>query len=367
MAIPLVDLKAQYHTIKPEIDAAVSRVLENASFILGSEVESFEQAFAAYCGARHAVGVDSGTAALHLALLAYDIGPGDEVITTPMTFIATAAAVSHVGATPVFVDIDPRTYNIDPARIEAAVTSRTKAILPVHLYGQPCEMDGILQVAKRHGLRVIEDACQAVGARYGDSRAGSLGDAVCFSFYPAKNLGAAGDGGMLITNDDALADRVRKLRDHGRISKYSHGMIGYTYRLDGLQAAILNVKLPHVDAWNEARRQHAARYSALLRDIPGLTVPHEAQGCRSIYHVYALRAPQRDALLDHLRAKGVGASIHYPLPVHQQPAYAFMNLPAGSYPVSESFAQEELSLPIYPEMTTGQIEEVVAAIRSFVG
>ena len=367
MAIPLVDLKAQYHSIKADIDAAVSRVLENASFILGEEVESFERAFAAYSGTRYAVGVDSGTAALHLALLACDIGPGDEVITTPMTFIATAAAVTHVGAIPVFVDIDPRTYNLDPARIEAAITSRTKAILPVHLYGQPCEMNGILDVAKKHGLRVIEDACQAVGAGYGACRAGSLGDAGCFSFYPAKNLGAAGDGGMLITNDDALADRVRKLRDHGRISKYSHGMIGYTYRLDGLQAAILNVKLPHVDAWNEARRRHAARYSELLAGVPGLTVPCEGESCRSIYHVYALRAPKRDALLDHLRAKGIGASIHYPLPVHQQPAYAFMNIPAGSFPVSEAFASEELSLPIYPEMTASQIEEVVAAVREFMG
>lgn len=366
MAIPLVDLKAQYHTIKADIDAAVSRVLENASFILGEEVESFERAFAAYNGTRYAVGVDSGTAALQLALMACDIGPGDEVITTPMTFIATAAAVSHVGATPVFVDIDPRTYNLDPARIEAAITPRTKAILPVHLYGQPCEMDGILEVAKRHGLRVIEDACQAVGASYRGRRAGSLGDAGCFSFYPAKNLGAAGDGGMLITDDESLADRVRKLRDHGRISKYSHGVIGFTYRLDGLQAAILNVKLPHVDAWNEARRRHAAHYSALLNEIPSLTVPCECEGCRSIYHVYALRAPRRDALLDHLRGKGIGASIHYPLPVHQQPAYAFMNIPAGSFPVAEVFSQEEISLPIYPEMTAGQIEEVVAAIREFV-
>jgi dTDP-4-amino-4,6-dideoxygalactose transaminase len=366
MAIPLVDLKAQYHTIKADIDAAVGRVLENSSFILGPEVESFEQSFAAYHGTRYAVGVDSGTAALHLALMAYAIGPGDEVITTTMTFIATAAAVSHAGATPVFVDIDPRTYNIDPARIEAAITPRTKAILPVHLYGQPCEMDAILQVANKHGLRVIEDACQAIGANYKGRRAGSLGDAGCFSFYPAKNLGAAGDGGMLITNDDALADCVRKLRDHGRISKYSHGMIGFTYRLDGLQAAILGVKLPHVDAWNEARRQHAARYSALLREIPGLTVPYEGQGCRSIYHVYALRASRRDALLDHLRSKGIGASIHYPLPVHQQPAYAFMNLPTGSYPRAEALSQEEISLPIYPEMTNGQIDEVVAAIRGFV-
>jgi len=366
MSIPLVDLKAQYRSIKGDIDAAVARVLENASFILGEEVEAFERAFAAYCGTTYAVGVSSGTDALQLALLACGVGPGDEVITTPYTFIATTAAISHVGGTPVFVDIDERSYNLDPARIEAAITPRTKAILPVDLYGQPADMDPIMEIAQRHGLRVIEDACQAVGARYRGRRAGSLGDAGCFSFYPAKNLGAAGDGGMLTTNDAEIAERVRNLRDHGRISKYSHGAIGYTYRLDGLQAAILGAKLGHLDDWNDARRAHAQAYNALL-DGAGVIVPQEAEGCRGIYHVYALRVPRRDDLLDYLRGQGIGASIHYPLPVHLQPAYAALGIPKGRFPISEACADSELSLPLYPEMTREQIEEVAAAVRSFLG
>ncbi|NLG48789.1 MAG: DegT/DnrJ/EryC1/StrS family aminotransferase [Chloroflexi bacterium] len=366
MPIPLVDLKAQYRSIKQDIDAAVARVLENASYILGKEVETFEQAFAAYCGTTYAVGVSSGTDALHLALLACGVGPGDEVITTPFTFIATAAAISHVGATPVFVDIDERSYNMDPARIEAAITPRTKAILPVDLYGQPADMDPIMEIARRYDLRVIEDACQAVGARYRGRRAGSLGDAGCFSFYPAKNLGAAGDGGMLTTNNAEIAERVRNLRDHGRISKYSHGAIGYTYRLDGLQAAILGAKLGHLDGWNDARRAHAQTYNELLEGT-GVILPQEAEGCRAIYHVYALRVPRRDELLEYLRAKEIGASIHYPLPVHLQPAYAALGIPKGSFPIAEACADSELSLPLYPEMTREQIEEVAAAVKEFLG
>lgn len=366
MSIPLVDLKAQYRSIKDDIDAAVARVLENASFILGDEVEAFERAFAAYCGTSYAVGVSSGTDALHLALIAYGVGPGDEVITTPFTFIATTAAISHVGATPVFVDIDERTYNIDPTRIEAAITPRTKAILPVDLYGQPADMDLIMEIAERHGLRVIEDACQAAGASYRGRKAGSLGHVGCFSFYPAKNLGAAGDGGMLTTNDEEIAQKVRNLRDHGRISKYSHGAIGYTYRLDGLQAAILGAKLSHLDDWNQARRRHARTYNALL-DGTEVILPQEAEGSHTIYHVYALRVPRRDELLEFLRAKGIGASIHYPLPVHLQPAYAALGIPKGSFPVAETCADSELSLPLYPEMTREQIEEVVAAVKDFLG
>ena len=366
MAIPLVDLKAQYRTIKPEIDAAVARILENTSFILGPEVEGFEQAFARYCETKYAVGVCSGTAALQLSLMACDIGPGDEVITTPFTFIATAAAISHVGAMPVFADIVERTYNIDPAKVEAAITPKTKAILPVHLYGQPVEMDALLDIAKRHNLRIIEDACQAVGATYKDHKAGGLGDVACFSFYPSKNLGGAGDGGMVTTNDDRIADRIRKLRDHGRTSHYGHEMIGYTYRLDAMQAAILGVKLNHLDDWNEARRQRAASYSKLFSQMDAIT-PHEAPGCRSVYHVYALRMAQRDAIVQHLRSKGIGAGIHYPLPLHMQPAYAFMGIPKGSYPVSEACAENIMSLPIYPELTQGQIEEVAAAIKEVAG
>jgi dTDP-4-amino-4,6-dideoxygalactose transaminase len=311
-------------------------------------------------------GVSSGTDALHLALLACGVGPGDEVITTPFTFIATAAAISHVGATPVFVDIDERSYNMDPARIEAAITPRTKAILPVDLYGQPADMDPIMEIARRYDLRVIEDACQAVGARYRGRRAGSLGDAGCFSFYPAKNLGAAGDGGMLTTNNAEIAERVRNLRDHGRISKYSHGAIGYTYRLDGLQAAILGAKLGHLDGWNDARRAHAQTYNELLEGT-GVILPQEAEGCRAIYHVYALRVPRRDELLEYLRAKEIGASIHYPLPVHLQPAYAALGIPKGSFPIAEACADSELSLPLYPEMTREQIEEVAAAVKEFLG
>ena len=366
MGIPLVDLKAQYHSLKPEVDAAIARVMENTSFVLGKEVEQFENAFAAYCGARYAVGVSSGTDALMLALLACDIGPGDEVITTTFTFIATAAAISHVGARPVLVDIDPRTRNIDPARIEAAITPRTKAILPVHLYGQPADMDPILAIAKAHDLRVIEDACQAHGASYKGAKTGGLADAACFSFYPAKNLGGAGDGGAFTTNDPELAARVRNLRDHGRTTKYSHSVVGYTYRLDALQAAILAVKLPHLDRWNNTRRANVICYNTLLADA-GVTLPSEADGFHSVYHIYAIEVDRRDALLQHLQSKGIGAGIHYPLPVHLQPAYADLGLPAGSFPQAEAAAARELSLPLYAEMTEAQIHEVVAAIKEFKG
>jgi dTDP-4-amino-4,6-dideoxygalactose transaminase len=364
MAIPLVDLKAQYRTIKPEIDAAVARVFENTSFILGSEVATFEERMASYCEARCAVGVSSGTAALHLCLLACGVKPGDEVITTAFTFIATAAAISHVGATPVMVDIDERTYNIDPAAIEAAITPRTKAIIPVHLYGQPANMDAIMAVAKKHGLRVIEDACQAIGATYRGHKVGAIGDMGCFSFYPSKNLGGAGDGGMVVTNDPALDDQLRKLRDHGRTSHYGHGMIGYTYRLDALQAAVLDVKLDHIDDWNQARRLHAASYTAGLAGS-GCITPFEADGCRSVYHVYAVRVPgERDAIVADLRARGIGAGVHYPVPVHLQPAYAALGQGVGSCPVAEACSANILSLPIYPELTTEQVSEVVGALKA---
>lgn len=364
MPIPLVDLKAQYHSIKTEVDAAIARIMENTSFILGKEVELFEQAFAAYCGVGHAVGVSSGTDALQLALLACDVGPGDEVITTTMTFIATAAAISHVGARPVLVDVDPRTRNIDPACIEAAITPRTKALLPVHLYGMPADMDPITAIARAHGLRVIEDACQAHGATYKGRRTGGLADAACFSFYPAKNLGGAGDGGAFTTNDPDLAARVRNLRDHGRTTKYSHSAVGYTYRLDALQAAILAVKLPHLDAWNQARRDRAARYNASLA-ASGATLPYETPGCRSVYHIYGIVVERRDALLQHLQGQGIGAGIHYPIPVHLQPAYADLGWSAGAFPRAEAIAAHELSLPLYAEMTDAQQDEVVAAIVEF--
>ncbi|MFH1085297.1 MAG: DegT/DnrJ/EryC1/StrS family aminotransferase [Chloroflexota bacterium] len=361
MPIPLVDLRAQYRTIKPELDAAVARIFENTSFILGREVEQFEAAMAAYCGVRYAVGVSSGTAALDLALAAYGIGPGDEVITTPMTFVATAAAIAHVGATPTFADVDPDTANLDPAQIEAAITPRTRAILPVHLYGQPCDMEPIMAVARAHGLRVIEDACQAVGASYQGRKAGALGDVGCFSFYPSKNLGAAGDGGMLVTDDDAIADRVRKLRDHGRTSHYGHALIGHTHRLDALQAAVLGVKMPHLDDWNEARRAWARMLDDLLAPA-GVRAIKEAPGCRAIYHIYAVRVPDRDAVLERLHVRGIGASIHYPIPVHRQEAFAYLNLDEGRYPAAEAIAREELSLPIYPELTPEQVREIAAGL-----
>ena len=366
MAIPFVDLKAQYQSLKADIDAAVARVFENASYILGAEVETFERHFAHYCGTQHAIGVSSGTAALQLSLLACGIGAGDEVITTPFTFIATAAAISHVGAKPVFVDVDPRTYNIDPAKIEAAITPRTKAIMPVHLYGQPAEMGPIIEIARWHNLCTVEDACQAVGATYRGRKAGSLGDLACFSFYPPKNLGAAGDGGMVVTNDDELTDRIRKMRDHGRTSHYAHCLVGFTYRLDALQAAVLDVKLEHLDEWNEARRRHARTYNELLASTD-LVLPYEAEGCRAVYHIYAVRTPRRDDLLAQLRAAGIGASIHYPLPVHRQPAYAHLGLGEGSYPIAETSMRSVLSLPIYPEITQQQIEQVVGTLAECVG
>jgi len=363
MAIPLVDLKAQYATIKPELDAAVARIFTNTSFIGGQEVADFESRMAAYCGSEYALGVSSGTDALQMAMLACDVGPGDEVITTAFTFIATAAAIAHVGATPVVVDIDEATYNIDPEAIEAAITSRTKAIIPVHLYGQPARMDEINAIAKRHGLRVIEDACQAVGADYKGRGAGSLADVGCFSFYPSKNLGGAGDGGLVTTSDKDLYERIALLRDHGRTSHYGHSVVGYTHRLDALQAAVLNVKLDHLDAWNTARRYWAGAYTAALADT-GCITPVEAEGCRCVYHVYALRVPgDRDAIVADLRERGIGAGVHYPLPVHLQDAFAYLGKGEGTCPVAEACAKRVLSLPIYPELTENQITEVVTAVR----
>ena len=364
MAIPLVDLQAQYRGIKDEIDQAIQRVVSSTRFILGAEVESFESEFAAYCGTEYAVGVSSGTAALQLALEACEVGPGDEVITTPFTFIATVAAISHVGARPVFVDIDETTYNVDPNRIEAAITHKTKAILPVHLYGQPTAMDPILDVAQEHGLKVIEDAAQAHGATYDGRRVGSLGDVACFSFYPAKNLGAYGDAGAVTSNDPVIADRVRVLSNHGRSQWYEHISIGYTYRLDALQAAILRVKLAYLDDWNEARRRIADRYGEALSGTE-LVMPQEASRCRSVYHVYVVRSQQRDRLVGYLREKGIGVAVHYPIPVHLQPAYSHCNWREGDFPVAERCAKEVLSLPIYAELTAGQVEEVAEAIKAF--
>ncbi|MBI4786371.1 MAG: DegT/DnrJ/EryC1/StrS family aminotransferase [Chloroflexi bacterium] len=362
MTIPLVDLKAQYAGIQPEIDAAIQRVVNNTAFILGKEVAEFEKNFAAFCRVPHCVGTDSGTAALHLALLVLGVKPGDEVITTTHTFIATSEVISLIGAKPVFVDIDPRTYNLDPNLIERAITPRTRAIIPVHLYGQPAEMDPILEIARRHDLRVIEDAAQAHGAEYRGRRAGTMGDIACFSFYPGKNLGAYGDAGALVTNDAALADHARMLRDHGRSEKYAHKLVGYGYRLDALQAAILGAKLPHLDAWNARRRAIAECYDELLTNSDVIT-PYVPPHVTPVYHIYCIRHKNRDALQKQLKAHGIDTGIHYPIPLHLQPVYQNLGYKIGDFPHTEQAASEILSLPMYPELTDEQVRQIVDAIK----
>lgn len=360
--IPFVDLKAQYHSIKDEIDAAIARVLESSQFVLGDEVAAFEEEFAAYCGARYGIAVNSGTSALHLALLAAGIGPGDEVITVPFTFVATVAAICYTGARPVFVDIEPRSYTMDVNQLEGAITKRTKAILPVHLYGQPADMDPILEIARRHGLIVIEDAAQAHGAEYKSRRVGSIGDCGCFSFYPSKNLGAYGEGGMVVTNNPDYARTIRMLRDWGAERKYHHVLKGYNYRMDGFQGAILLVKLRHLEAWTEACRAHAARYNELLAENDVQT-PEEMPYARHVYHVYAIRTSHRETLQQALHDKGIHTGIHYPIPVHLQEAYADLGYQPGGFTHSEQAASEVLSLPMYAEIADAQIEIVSAAVR----
>jgi len=364
MKIPLVDLKAQYESIKDEIQAAVSRVLESAQFILGKEVEAFEEEFARYCGARHAVAVNSGTSALELALHALGIGPGDEAITVSHTFIATIEAISWTGARPVLVDIDEKTYTLDPRQIEAGVTKRTKVILPVHLYGHPADMDPILEIAKRRNLQVLEDACQAHGALYKERRIGGLGDATCFSFYPGKNLGAYGEGGAVVTNDADLAIRIKKLRNHGGLEKYAHEFIGTNARMEALQGAILRTKLRHLDRWNELRRRHARRYSALLNGLD-LGLPQEADWAKSAFHLYAIRVPQRDRLNLHLNEQGIGSLIHYPKPNHLMDPFKNLGYREGDLAVTEKVSKEILSLPLYPELTEEKIQTVASAVKSF--
>lgn len=362
--IPLVDLKAQYDAIKGDIDTAIARVLENTSFIGGKELTDFEAAFAQYQGTRRAVGVASGTGAIYLALIALGVGPGDEVITTPHTFIATAEPIEALGAKTVLVDIDPATYNIDPAKIEAAITPATKVIMPVHLYGQLAPMDEIMTIARRHNLHVIEDAAQAHGAEYKGKRAGQWGDIATFSFYPGKNLGAYGDAGAVCTDNDALADTIAKLRDHGRMSKYEHDVIGYGERLDALQAAILAAKLPHLEGWTEARRRLAASYNEILQGLNGVSTPVEMAEARHVYHIYCVRLDSdREAVRDALNAQGIGAGIHYPVPLHLQPAMAHRGYQRGDFPHAEAAAESIISLPIYPELTGAQLEEVAAALH----
>jgi dTDP-4-amino-4,6-dideoxygalactose transaminase len=360
--VPFLDLREQYYGIKAEIDAALDRVFESTSFVLGREVETFEREFADYCGVGHAVAVNSGTSALHLALLSAGIDAGDEVITTPMTFVATTAAIQYTGATPVFVDVDPHTGNIGVDRIERAVTSRSKAILPVHLHGLMADMDPILHIARRCGLIVIEDAAQAHGAEYRGRRAGSMGHFGCFSFYPAKNLGAYGEGGALVTSDAELARKARMLRDWGQVAKYNHTLKGYNYRMDAIQGAILRVKLRHLEAWTEARRAHAACYDTLLTDSE-LQTPERNNAFRHVYHVYAVRLAARDVARQRLESAGIACGMHYPLPVHLQPAYSDLGYGPGAFPEAERFATETLSLPMFPELTKPQIERVALLLH----
>jgi dTDP-4-amino-4,6-dideoxygalactose transaminase len=359
--IPFVDLKAQYVTIKDEINVAIQGVLDSCQFTLGSEVLALEKEFAAYCGANDAIGVNSGTSALHLALLAAGVGPGDEVITVPFTFVATAAAVHYVGARPVYVDIDPNTFNMDPNKLEAAITARTRAIIPVHLYGQPADMAPILEIARKHGLIVIEDAAQAHGAEYNGRRVGSLGEMACFSFYPGKNLGAYGEAGMVTTDNPDYAKKIKMLRDWGSEQKYHHALKGYNFRMEGIQGAVLRVKMRHIEAWTDARRDAARRYDEAFAGTE-IEAPRAPTNGRHVYHVYAIRSPARAKWQDELTAKGIQTGIHYPFPVHLQPAYADPEWGRGDFPHSEKAAEEVLSLPMYAELQKAQQEEVIAAV-----
>lgn len=364
--IPFVDLRLQYQSIKAEVDAAVARVLGSASFILGPEVQAFEEAFAEYVGARFCVCVSNGTAAIQLAVTACGLGAGDEVIVPANSFFATAEGVSTASATPVFVDADPISYTIDPAKIEAAITERTRAVMPVHLYGQAADLDPIFEIAERHNLVVIEDAAQAHGSKYKGRRVGALGEAGCFSFYPGKNLGAYGEGGAVVTNDEEVARRVRLLRDHGSERKYVHEIVGYNFRLEGLQGAVLGVKLKYLDRWNALRREHAALYNELLAGSNGgLTLPREMPYAEHIYHLYVVQLDARDELQKRLTEAGVQTGIHYPVPIHLQPAYASLGHKAGDFPQSERQAGRVLSLPMFPELTDEQIARVAEAINSF--
>jgi dTDP-4-amino-4,6-dideoxygalactose transaminase len=363
LAVPFVDLKVQYQRLKPEMDAAVASVMARGAFIMGKEHNEFEEAFAAFNGSRHCLGVSSGTDALVLALLAVGVGPGDEVITVPNTFIATTEAISHTGARVRFVEVDPRTYNLDPARIEAAITPRTKALVPVHLYGQPADMGPILAVARRHGLMVVEDCAQAHGARYHGQQVGTFGDVGCFSFYPGKNLGAYGDGGAIVTDNDEIADRAGLLRNHGSREKYVHVVEGFCCRLDNLQAAVLNVKLKYLNEWNTCRRRAAATYDRLLAEIPGVTTPYVLPAVEPVYHLYVIQVPERSRVQAVLKAQGIETGIHYPVPLHQQPAYAYLAHRPEDFPISAALGPAILSLPMFAEITEEQIQNVVAALR----
>ncbi len=366
MRIPFLDLAAHHAPHRAEFAAAIQAVIDAGAFAGGPFVAQFEEAFAAYCGTRFAVGVGNGTDALWLALLALGISAGDDVVTVPMTFMATAEAITYSGARPVFVDIDPETYTMDPQLLEQALTPRTRAIIPVHLLGQCADMDPILEIASRRGIAVIEDACQAHGANYKGRPAGSLGAAGCFSFYPGKNLGAFGEAGAITTSDPNLAARMRMFRDHGQARKYQHSVVGWNARMDGIQGAVLSLKLPRLDRCNDARRAHARQYGELLRDVPGVTIPSEAAYGRHVYHVYAVRAANRDRIMEGLQQREIGCGIHYPIPVHLQSAYAALGLSRGAFPVTERCANEFLSLPMFPELTQEQVKLVAETVSDLV-
>ena len=367
-SIPMVDLAAQYERIRGEVDEAIASVLRSTAFIKGEDCALFESEFAAWCGVRAACGVANGTDALTLCLRAYGVGPGDEVVTVANTFIATGEAILLNGARPVFVDVDPVTYTMDAAQVEAALTPRTKLIVPVHLYGHPADMTPILDVAARHGLRVLEDAAQAHGAEIGGRRAGALGHAACFSFYPGKNLGAYGDAGMVVSNDAEFVARVRQIGNHGGgANKYDNVVLGTNSRLDTLQAAVLRVKLRHLDSWNHERRERAEAYTRALADVPSVTLPRERSGARSAWHLYTIRVADRDGLQSHLKAQGIGTAVHYPRPIHLQPSMATVGGRPGTLPVSEALAREVLCLPLYPELPFEAVERVAAEVKSYCG
>ena len=364
LKIPFLDLQAQYETIKNEIDLAVSEVIQSGNFIMGPNLKHFEDEMASYLGVKHAIGVANGTDALVLSLDALGIKTGDEVITTPFTFFATAESISRVGAVPVFADIDPKTFNIDPDQVEKKISRKTKTIIPVHIFGQSANMDAMMQMAEKHDLYIIEDACQAIGAQYKGKKAGTIGNTGCFSFFPTKNLGGYGDGGMVVTNDDEVAEKIKLLRVHGSNKKYYHSIVGYNSRLDEIQAAILRVKLKYIDAWNSARREKANLYNKLLKDTP-IATPYEVPGSYHVYHLYTILAPERDELQKYLQEKGILTGVYYPLPLHLQEVYKYLGYKKGDLPVAESISEKALSLPLYPEISEEQIEHVVSEIIEF--
>jgi dTDP-4-amino-4,6-dideoxygalactose transaminase len=361
--VPFLDLNSQHAPLRREFSAAIEEVIDSGAFAGGPFVERFEEDFAAYCDCKYAIGVGNGTDALWLALLALEVGPGDEVLTVPSTFMATAEAITYSGAKPVFVDIDESTYTMDPARLEEAITARTKAIIPVHLFGQPADMDPILEIARAHGLFVIEDAAQAHGAEYKGQRVGGLGDAGCFSFYPGKNLGAFGEAGAVVTAREDLQEKIRVLRDHGQIRKYHHALVGWNCRMDGIQAAVLRIKLRHLEKGNELRRAHALQYRRAFEGLQEVLTPFEAPYARHVYHIYAIRITDRDEVIRRLAEVGIVCGIHYPVPVHLQEAYSNLGYGTGSFPTAEQVAKEFVSLPMFPELSPEQVEAVVEGIK----